>query len=170
MSKAAELLSQTLLPAPAPVRLLLSGFVLDVCRGDGCIVRDMKIKAFFPLICSGLLAAASGCVGTNDGHSTAGVPFARDTIVDRYERPVSQLAAATRIVLTRNGKLLVDNVVNNTFEARVNERKVWVKVSDVDGKVSQVSVQVRGPVGADLPEAHELSKQIALQLMAGVNQ
>jgi hypothetical protein len=126
----------------------------------------MKIKAFFPLICSGLLALASGCVGTNDGHSTAGVPFERDTIVDRYERPVSQLTAAARIVLTRNGKLLVDNVVNNSFEARVNERKVWIKVSDVDGKVSQVSVQVRGPVGADLPEAHELSKQIALQLMA----
>jgi hypothetical protein len=130
----------------------------------------MKIKAFFPLICSALLALASGCVGTNDGRSTAGVPFERDTIVDRYERPVPQLAAATRVVLARNGKLLVDNVVNNTFEARVNERKVWVRVSDVDGKVSQVAVQVRGSMGADLPQAHEISKQIALQLMAGPNQ
>jgi hypothetical protein len=129
----------------------------------------MKINAFFPLICSTVLVVASGCVGTNDGRSTAGVPFERDTIIDRYERPVGQLTAATRVVLGRNGKLLVDNVVNNTFEARVNERNVWVKVADVDGKVSQVAVQVRGPFGADLPEAHELSKQIALQLMAGSN-
>jgi hypothetical protein len=108
----------------------------------------------------------SGCVGTQDGHSTGGDPFSKDTITSRYEKPVQPLAAATRVVLNRNGKMLVDNVVNNTFQARVNERNVWVKVSDVDGKVSQVSVQVRGSMGGDVDLAAELSKQIALQLMA----
>ena len=113
---------------------------------------------------------ASGCVGTNDGRSTGGLPIGRDTISDRYERPVNQLAAAARVVLNRNGKLLVDNSVNNSFEAKVNEHKVWVKVFAVDSKVSEVDVQVRGSVGGDLVEAHELSKQIALQLMAAGNQ
>ena len=145
-------------------------FVLDVGGGDGCIVADMKIKVLFPLLFSTVLVLASGCVGTTDGHSTAGIPFVRDTYVDRFERPVAQIAEATRVVLNRNGKLLVDNSVNNTFEAKVNERKVWVKVSDVDGKVSQISVQVRGSFAGDLTEAHQLCEQIALQLMAGQGQ
>jgi hypothetical protein len=130
----------------------------------------MKNKACFSLMFSGLLVLASGCVGTNDGRSTGGLPIGRDTISDRYERPVNQLAAAARVVLNRNGKLLVDNSVNNSFEAKVNEHKVWVKVFAVDSKVSEVDVQVRGSVGGDLVEAHELSKQIALQLMAAGHQ
>jgi hypothetical protein len=126
----------------------------------------MKIKFLSALFFAAALVCMSGCVGTQDGHSTGGDPFSKDTITSRYEKPVQPLAAATRVVLNRNGKMLVDNVVNNTFQARVNERNVWVKVSDVDGKVSQVSVQVRGSMGGDVDLAAELSKQIALQLMA----
>jgi hypothetical protein len=76
------------------------------------------------------------------------------------------------VVLQRNGKLLVDNVANNTFQAKVNQRNVWVKVADLDGsgKITVVSVQARGPVGGDVDLAAELSKQIALQLMAAQNQ
>ena len=69
-------------------------------------------------------------------------------------------------MLNRNGKLLVDDSVNNTFQARVNQRNVWVRVADVDGKVTQVTVQARGSMGGDVELAAELSKQIALQLMA----
>ena len=112
----------------------------------------------------GLLLA--GCIGTQDGHSAAGVPFSKDRIVSRYEKPTPQLAAATRVVLNRNGKLLVDNSVNNTFQARVNERNVWVKISDVDGKVTEVVVQARGAVAGDVDLAAELSKQIGMELMA----
>jgi hypothetical protein len=126
----------------------------------------MKIKFLSALVCAAALVCVSGCVGTQDGHTTGGDPFSKDTIVSRYEKPVQPLAAAARVVLNRNGKLVVDNVVNNTFQARVNERNVWVRVSDVDGKVSQVSVQVRGSMGGDVDLAAELSKQIALQLMA----
>jgi hypothetical protein len=67
-------------------------------------------------------------------------------------------------VLKRNGKLLVDNVVENTFQAQVNQRNVWVKVAAVDPKVTAVYVQVRGNFGGDIYLASELSKQIALQL------
>jgi hypothetical protein len=126
----------------------------------------MRIKALFSLALSAVLALASGCVGTETGHTTAGFP-SKDTITSRYEKPVPLLAAATRVVLTRNGKLLVDNVVDNTFQAKVNQRNVWVRVSDLDGKITVVSVQVRGDVGGDIDLAAELSKQIALQLMAG---
>ncbi len=117
-----------------------------------------------------MLVCFSGCVGTEDGHSTGGDPFSKDTIVSRYEKPVTPLAAATRVVLNRNGKLLVDNSVNNTFQAKINERNVWVRVSDVDGKVTQVSVQARGSFGGDVDLAAEISKQIALQLMSGPGQ
>jgi hypothetical protein len=126
----------------------------------------MKIKFLSSLICAAVVACLSGCVGTQDGHSTGGDPFAKDTITSRYEKPVQPLAAATRVVLNRNGKLLVDNAVNNTFQARVNQRNVWVRVADVDGKVTQVTVQARGSMGGDVELAAELSKQIALQLMA----
>ncbi|HUD49173.1 MAG TPA: DUF3568 family protein [Candidatus Baltobacteraceae bacterium] len=129
----------------------------------------MKIKFLLSLVCSVVLACFAGCVGTEDGHSTGGDPFSKDTITSRYEKPVQPLSDATRQVLTRNGKLLVDNSVNNTFKARINQRNVWVKVSDVDGKVSEVSVQARGSMGGDVDLAAEISKQIALQLMAAEN-
>jgi hypothetical protein len=129
-------------------------------------MAEMRIKLLFSLALSAVLALASGCVGTETGHTTAGFP-SKDTITSRYEKPVALLANATRVVLNRNGKLLVDNVVDNTFEARVNQRKVWVKVADLDGKITVVSVQARGDMGGDIDLAAELSKQIALQLMAG---
>ncbi len=144
-------------------------FLLDVSRGGACIVPDMNIKASVSLLSSALLVLACGCVATADGHGTAGIPFLRDSFVDHYEKPVAQIDAATRVVLERNGKVLDYNVVFNSFKAKVNERNVWVRVVDLDGKVSQVTVQVRGLFGGDVVEAHELSKQIALQLMAAPN-
>jgi hypothetical protein len=131
----------------------------------------MKIKSLFSLALSGALVLFSGCVGTETGHSAAGMPT-KDKIVSRYEKPVAPLVAATRVVLQRNGQLLVDNVVNNTFQAKVNQRNVWVKVADLDGtgRITVVTVQARGSVGGDVDLAAELSKQIALQLMAGANQ
>ena len=123
----------------------------------------MSIKILFSLALSTVLVLASGCVPTETGHEAGGLPT-KDTITDRYERPVPVLAAAVREVLKRNGKLLVDNVVDNTFQAKVNQRNVWVKVAAVDPKVTAVYVQVRGNFGGDIYLASELSKQIALQL------
>jgi Protein of unknown function (DUF3568) len=130
----------------------------------------MRIKALFSLAISAMLVLASGCVSTETGHSTGGNPFTKDTITSRYEKPVPLLANATRVVLSRNGKLLVDNVVDNTFQAKVNQRDVYVKVSDLDGKITVVAVQARSSMGGDVDLAAELSKQIALQLMAGPSQ
>jgi hypothetical protein len=71
---------------------------------------------------------------------------------------------ATRYVLGHDGKLLVDNVVDNSFKAKINERTVYVKVSKVDEKVTQVQIQARVSGKGDLHLDADLDKQIALQL------
>ena len=129
----------------------------------------MRIKILFSLALSTVLVLVAGCVGTETGGGTAGIPT-KDTITDHYERPVPVLVNAAREVLKRNGKMLVDNVANNTFQAKVNQRNVWVKVVAVDPKVSAVFVQARGPFGGDIYLASELSKQIALQLTVPATQ
>lgn len=131
------------------------------------ILAVMKIKflSFFAL--AACLVLGSGCIHTQDGHSVSGMPFSKDRITSRYARPVAQLAADTRTVLNRNGKLLVDNVANNTFEAKINKRDVWVKVTDVDGKLTEVVVQARGSVYGDVDLAAEISKQIGMLLVSG---
>jgi len=108
---------------------------------------------------------SSGCVGTETGKPVFGMPT-KDTITNHYEKPVPLLAEAVRVVLKRNGQLLIDNVVNNTFQAKVNQHSVWVKVADLDGKVTEVSVQARGPMGGDIDLAARISTEIALQLTA----
>jgi LytS/YehU family sensor histidine kinase len=130
----------------------------------------MKIKFLSFLALSTCLVLLPGCVGTQDGHSVAGWPLNKDRFTSRYERPAAQLVAATRTVLNRNGKILVDNAVNNTFEAKINQHRVWVKVADIDGKITEVTVQARGRMAGDADTASEISKQIAMQLVAGPSQ
>lgn len=127
----------------------------------------MKMKLLSCLTLSTCLVFASGCISTEDGHRVAGVPFTKDRFVSRYARPVGQVVSCARTVLNRNGRILLDNSVNNSFEARVNQHRVWVKVSDVDGKVTQVAVQARGALGGDADTAAEISKQIGMLLVAG---
>ena len=127
----------------------------------------MKITNFKPVLAAalfGLALFASACVSTPTGDSKFGWPIGKDSLTRRYPRSAGQLATATRYVLTRNGKLLVDNSVDNTFKAKVNERDVWVKITKVDDKTTQLVVKVRTSVGADIDLAAELDKQIALQL------
>jgi hypothetical protein len=135
-----------------------------------CILAGMKIKCISFLVLSAALVLLPGCISTQDGHRVAGVPFTKDRIVSRYARPVAQLTAATRTVLNRNGKILVDNAVNNSFEAKVNQHRVWVKVADVDGKITEVTVQSRGSMAGDVDTAAEISKQIGMMLVAGPGQ
>lgn len=110
----------------------------------------------------------TGCFSTEDGHLKAGVPFAKDKIESLYERPAAQIVAAARDVLKRNGTLDADNTVANTLHAKVDTRHVWVKVEQMDSKVSRVTVQVRTRAGGgDIDLASEIDKQIALQLAVG---
>jgi hypothetical protein len=128
----------------------------------------MRITLLFSLALSAVLALSTGCVNTETGHVAPGI-WTKDTIPDKYEKPVALVATATSEVLKRNGQMIEWNVVSNTFQAKVNQHNVWVKVADADGKITQVFVQARGPMGGDIQLAHGISKQIALQIMADQN-
>jgi hypothetical protein len=108
--------------------------------------------------CALLLA---GCVTTVDGRSRPGMPMAKDTIESRYERPVDQIFIAAKDVLTFNGTLVSENTINNSVEARVDTRTVWVAVDEIEPKISRVRVQARTKGGrGDIDLASEIDKQI----------
>jgi len=47
----------------------------------------------------------------------------------------------------------------------VNDTKVWMRVSSVDARTSQIDVQARSKWGsADVDLSHELEKEVALEL------
>lgn len=119
------------------------------------------------LVVCALTAAAGfvGCQSTPSGQMRAGIPFVRDTIPSRYQRPVPQIFAAARKVLELNGTLTSENTINNSLEARVDNRRVVILVREVEPGVSEVLVEARTKMGApDVVLAAELDKQIALNL------
>jgi len=110
----------------------------------------------------------TGCVSTVDGHSHAGVPWTKDQVEGRYERSVARVLEAARTVLKFNGQLIADNSVNNSLEGKIDRESVYVRVDELDPvkPVSRVLVQVRTRGGgSDVDLAHELEKQIAIQLV-----
>jgi hypothetical protein len=115
-----------------------------------------------------LIAVATGCQNTPDGKRRVGVPFVKDTIESRYQRPVAQIFAASRQVLELNGTLTGENTVTSTLEGKVDNRNVVVKVDEVEPGVSRVLVEARRKGGAaDIDLAAEIDKQIALKLATG---
>jgi len=112
-----------------------------------------------------ILPLVTGCYSTLDGHVKAGVPFKKDTIEGRYERPMDQVFAAAKEVLLFNGSLQGENTISKTVWAKVDTRTVYVKVEEVDPKLTRVIVQARRKGGgSDVDLASEIDKQIALRL------
>ena len=110
----------------------------------------------------------SGCVSTVDGRREAGVPFIRDKVEGRYERPPMDVWAAAKDVLAFNGTLYSEDTLRNTLEASVDSKTVWVKVEAMDPKITRVTVQVRAKGGGtDLALAGEIDKEIAVRLATG---
>ena len=108
---------------------------------------------------------ATGCYSTKEGRKKVGVPFSKDTIESRYERSASQLFAAAKETLAFNGTLTGENTIAMTLAAKVDERTVWVKVTEIEPAISQIQVQARKKLGGgDVDLASELDKQIALRL------
>lgn len=111
------------------------------------------------------MALLAGCVSTIDGRHQAAVPFVKDTITSRYERPVEPIFAAAKKVLADMGTLYGENTITKTLEAKIDTRTVWVRIEEADPKVSKVTVQVRtSGGGSDIDLASEVDKRIALQL------
>ncbi|MEI6177232.1 MAG: DUF3568 family protein [Verrucomicrobiota bacterium] len=129
----------------------------------------MKIKILAALL--GMLVVAVGCISTVNDRSTAGVPFVKDKLENRYERPVSQVYSASVEVVGRLGTIARESVINpgtnevKTIEGKVSERKVWVRVQAVDPNITAVTVQARtSGGGADILLTHDIATQIALAL------
>lgn len=131
----------------------------------------MKMTILLGLVAA--LVFSTGCVQTQSGRKTAAVPFVKDSATGRYERPVSQVYEAAKEVLRFNGQLVNevtrysdDNVAVLALEGYVQDRKVYIGVSEEDPKVTSITVQVRTPGGGtDNNLAHELEKQVALKLV-----
>jgi hypothetical protein len=127
----------------------------------------MKMKLFgLALICSMALLMV-GCVKTMDGRTKATVtPFSKDRIEGRYERTVAQVFEASKTVLNRLGKINREDTINKTLYAKVDTRDAWVKVGEIEPRVSMVTVQVRTRGGAtDIDLAAQIEKEIALALV-----
>jgi hypothetical protein len=114
------------------------------------------------------LAVAAGCQTDPSGRKRAGIPLVKDTIESRYQRPPAQIFQAARQVLELNGTLTGENTINSTLEAAIDNRRVIVKVDEVEPGVSRVQVEARRKGGAaDIDLAAEVDKQIALKLATG---
>lgn len=115
-----------------------------------------------------LLAVVTGCQTDPAGRKRAGIPLVKDTIESRYQRPPAQIFTAARQVLELNGTLVGENTINSSLEAAVDNRRVIVKVDEVEPGVSRVLVEARKKGGAaDIDLAAEVDKQIALKLATG---
>ena len=128
----------------------------------------MKLKTFL-LLGTGLGAMLlAGCVGTIDGRKSPGVPFTKDKLERRYERTTHEIWDAAKDVLKYNGRLYSEDMLQSTLEASVDERTVWVRIEEVDPKVSKVTVQARTKAGlGDVEMASWMVEQIGLRLATG---
>ncbi|MGA2246496.1 MAG: DUF3568 family protein [Verrucomicrobiota bacterium] len=127
-------------------------------------------KTIFAVL-AGAAIVVTGCVNTVSDTSTFAISYGRDSVAGRYNRPWDQVYKAAVTVVQREGVVVrefVPHEYTNTvrqLEGRVNDRRVFVKVEQIDPKVSQVDVEARTKYGrVDIDLVHELEKDIALEL------
>jgi Protein of unknown function (DUF3568) len=144
--------------------------MLDARAGFDCTVAMMKTK-IFALLAGVVVIAATGCVSTVSGTKSPAIWFGRDNVSGRYERSLDQVYQAAVAAITTDGVLVTEYVPHDTTNStralygRVNDRNVWIRVEQTDPKVTDVTVQSRTKFGdTDLDVAHEVEKEIALQL------
>lgn len=131
----------------------------------------MKTNFFAALM--GIALVATGCVRTVSGTRTAAVPFVKDRMEGRYQRPVNEVYEAAKEVVNANGVLSNEYIPHDTtntvraLEAKVKQRTVWIRVETTENpSVTAVTVQARTSGGGrDIELAHDLEKQIALKLV-----
>lgn len=130
-----------------------------------------KIFAAFAAVAT-ITIVTAGCTSTVTGTSTAAVPFTKDSVEGRYERTVDQVYQASVAVMLANGVIVTEYIPHDTTNAvrslygKVNQKNVWMRVASVDLKITAVTVQSRSKMGgSDVDLAHELEKEIALQLV-----
>ena len=130
------------------------------------------MKTTILALLTGTVIIGAGCISTVNDRKTAGVPFLKDKIESRYQRPVDQVFQAAREVIKTDGTLVNESTLYNqnnpvkTVEGKVNQRSVWVRIEAVDATVSAVTVQTRTSAGgSDIDLAAQIDKEIALKLV-----
>lgn len=131
----------------------------------------MKNKFLLLISLVSLSAVLVGCVKTVTGNKTAGVPWVKDRTEARYERSLDQVFNASKDVLLRNGTISsAGTIFNQTNDVRVlvgkvKQNNVWIRMEAIEPRLTALTVQTRtGNGGTDMPLAHELDKEIALEL------
>jgi Protein of unknown function (DUF3568) len=130
----------------------------------------MKTK-FFAAFIGLAIVATTGCISTVSGTKTAAVPLEKDRVEGRYQRTVDQVYQAAVQVVQNNGVIVTEFIPHDSvntirsLQGKVGQRDIWMRVESVDPKITSVIVQARTKWGnRDLDLAHELEKEIALQL------
>lgn len=125
----------------------------------------MKMKVFAAFAALSFAVLLIGCVSTVDGHTKLGVPLMKDSIDSRYEVSKATMIEATKAVLGSLGTITAYDVINNVITAKVEDGTVFVKVFEVEPRLTAITVQARRKGGApDVDMASEVDKQIALYL------
>jgi hypothetical protein len=128
----------------------------------------MKTNFFAAFV--GMAIITAGCVSTVTDTHTAAVSFAKDRVEGRYQRTVDQVYQASVQVIQNNGVVITEFIPHDTtntvrsLQGKVNQCDIWLRVEAVDPQITQVAVQARTKWGSNIDLAHELEKEIALQL------
>ena len=129
-------------------------------------------KSIFAVL-AGAALIATGCVHTVSDTNAFAVSYGKDSVTGRYQRPIEQVYQASRDVINTDGVLLTEYIPHDytnqvrSLQGRVNGSKVWIRVEQVEPKISRVDVEARTQWGrADFDLVHELEKEIALRLAA----
>jgi hypothetical protein len=129
------------------------------------------MKKIIFAVLAGAVLITTGCVHTVSGTTSFAVSYGRDSVAGRYERPLDTVYQASINVINTRGVLLTEFIPHDntnavrSLEGRVDDCKVWIRVEQVDPKISQVDVQARTHWGrVDIDLVHELEKEIALEL------
>jgi hypothetical protein len=130
------------------------------------------MKIGFLAILAGLALGVVGCVHTVTDQKTAGVYLSRDKVQGNYKFPLNTVFEASKKALqslgqlTRESTLLESTNQVRALEGKVQDTDVWIRVEAVDAQVTSVIVQARSTwIGSNVPVAHEVEKQIALNLV-----
>lgn len=131
----------------------------------------MKMRILAGFVAVSIAIIAVGCVRTVSGTHSPALSWGEDSMSGRYDRSVDQVYQASVQVVQTDGTLLTEYVPHDTTNTvrslygKVNDQNVWVRVEGIDPQITQVTVEARSKWGAkDLDLAHELEKEIALQL------
>jgi hypothetical protein len=144
------------------------GNELDATGVFGCIVRLMKLN--FLAVLAGAAMLATGCVNTVTDQRAFASTWSKDTISARYPRTTEQVYHAAQVVVQQDGTLTREFITPGTnvvrsLQGKINQRDVWIRVTEVTPQLTQLDVQARGDWGgSDVDLAAQLNTEIALQL------